>query len=481
MKKKRNAKLIYLAVLLLAAAAAVVFFLNKDTIVIDLKGNETIHVEYGSGLPEADVKAYKTGTLLRFQKKEIEVKTESDVKLNEPGTYTIRYTAEANGIKEEKTQTVIVEDTTPPVITLKTDPEHYTPFNHPYEEEGFTAEDVRDGDLSASVVSEEKDGVVYYTVTDSSGNTAKAERTIVYDDRTPPVLTLDGGAQVFVYNGDPFEDKFTAVDDCDGDVTGKVTVSGQADTNTNGSYTLTYTVTDAHENTATAERTVVVRARSLESEIKDFSKVIYLTFDDGPGRYTNQLLDILKKYDVKATFFVTAQFPRYLPVITREDAEGHTVAVHTFSHRWKDVYSSPEIYWADFDKMNDQIEKYTGKRSNIFRFPGGSANTVSKKYCKGVVTAVAQQAAQKGYVYYDWNIISGDSGNTEDTNQIYRTVITHIASNTAKGQPSCVLQHDIKDYSVAAVEGIIQWGLQHGYTFLPLSENSPTMHRTIAN
>ena len=110
-----------------------------------------------------------------------------------------------------------------------------------------------------------------------------------------------------------------------------------------------------------------------------------------------------------------------------------------------------------------------------------SSNTVSRNYCSGVVSQIAQQSKQKGYVYFDWNVSSGDAGETSSSDVVFNNVTTQIAANSQYGKPSVVLQHDIKDFSVNAVERIIQWGLENGYSFKPLTEYSFTAHHGIAN
>ncbi|HCK87471.1 MAG TPA: polysaccharide deacetylase [Erysipelotrichaceae bacterium] len=481
MKKKRKLRTGTILLVLIALTAAVLFLLNRPMIVIEMNGEAETAAEAGQEYTDAGAKAWYTGKIFRFIRSEIECKTDSQVDTSKTGDYSVTYTAEKNNVKGEAVRKVTVKDTIAPVITLVSDPEHYTRYNHPYEEEGYKAEDAFEGDLSAQVTAEEADGKVTYRVSDSSGNTAETVREIVYDDREPPVITLEGGSEVVAFNGSAWEDKFTAADDCDGDVTAKVTVEGSVDTSKNGSYTLTYRVSDEHGNSTELTRTVFVKNKGESSSAADKGHIVYLTFDDGPGGHTDRLLDILAKYDVKVTFFVTGAFPGSAHCIKRAYEEGHTVAVHTYTHDYSKVYASPEAYWNDFNKVNDIIEKQTGHRSTLFRFPGGSSNTVSKKYCKGVVTAVAQQAEAKGYKYFDWNVSSGDAGGTKETDVVYQNVISGIQSNAKRGRASVVLQHDVKGYSVDAVARIIQWGLQNGYTFMPLSENSPTAHHNIAN
>ena len=155
------------------------------------------------------------------------------------------------------------------------------------------------------------------------------------------------------------------------------------------------------------------------------SKIIYLTFDDGPGMYTKRILDVLEEYNVKATFFVTNQFPKYEYLIKNEYEKGHAIGVHTYSHNYKKIYSSFENYIDDVNKMNEIIKKYTGNFSNILRFPGGSSNTISRKYKKGIMTELTREVSNLGYTYFDWNVASGDV-NGYSKNRIYKRIIKSL-------------------------------------------------------
>lgn len=166
-------------------------------------------------------------------------------------------------------------------------------------------------------------------------------------------------------------------------------------------------------------------------------KVIYLTFDDGPSIYTKSLLDTLDKYGVKATFFVCNTGSASL--IKEIYERGHTIGIHCTTHDYSKIYKSADAYIEDFQKMQDIVYEMTGTKPILFRYPGGSSNTVSRRYCKNVINAVSNR-----------NV-------------------------------SVVLQHDIKGFSVAAVESIIKWGLANGYTFMPLDETSYSAHQKIAN
>ena len=482
--------LLLILVLLAASAGIFLFVINKWYVQVTIRGEDTIRLEYQEPYTDPGADAVFTGTLFDlpafdrwssryhdFVETSPEVTVTSDVDTDSLGTYLVSYKAEAYGRTGTAHRCVIVEDTIPPEISLKTIEDHYTLPGHPYEEEGFEAHDLHDGDLTDSVKSEEKDGVVYYTVKDASGNTGTASREIFYDDRTPPELTLNGGTKVSFYVGETWRDSYKAVDDADGDITDRVKIKGSVDDSKPGTYTLKYSVKDSWGNKTKAERKVTVK-RIVNDESKAASgKVIYLTFDDGPGPYTEDLLAILKKYKVRATFFVTHGFPKYEDMIGKEAAAGHTVAVHTYTHDYGQIYASTDAYWSDFNRMNDIVEDQTGKRTTLFRFPGGSSNTVSANYSSGIMTKLVKQAADKGYTYFDWNVSSGDAGGTTSPSGVYSNCVAGVSSHDT----SVILCHDIKSYTVEAMEDFIEWALKEGYTFLPLSPYSPTAHHGVNN
>ena len=119
----------------------------------------------------------------------------------------------------------------------------------------------------------------------------------------------------------------------------------------------------------------------------------------------------------------------------------------------------------------------TGSYTNIIRFPGGSSNTVSRKYCPGIMSRLSVAVTERGFKYFDWNVVSGDAGGTTSTDKVYSNVINGIRGKSH----AIVLQHDTKGFSVNAVERIIVWGLNNGYSFAPLTTDSPTAHQHINN
>lgn len=206
------------------------------------------------------------------------------------------------------------------------------------------------------------------------------------------------------------------------------------------------------------------------------AKIVYLTFDDGPSPHTARLLDILKKYNVKATFFVTGAGDDVL--ITREYNEGHSVGLHTFTHDYAYVYSSIDNFFQDLYRVQQRVQNATGFTSTLIRFPGGSSNVVSTYYDGGtrIMSRLSEAVTARGFTYFDWNVSSGDAGAPLPPETIYENVV-----NNLKPDYSVVLQHDIKDYSVDAVERIIDYGLKNGYTFRRLEPDSYTAHHGINN
>ena len=300
-------------------------------------------------------------------------------------------------------------------------------------------------------------------------------------DKKAPEITLNGDAEMTVEAGSEFSDPgYTATDNCDGDITDSVKVSGdKVDKDKAGKYTVTYEVSDSSGNKATATRVVSVYDPVATADtVNPGNKIIYLTFDDGPGKYTQGLLDLLDKYNVKVTFFVTNTHPDYQNLIAEEAKRGHTVAIHSASHKYNQIYTSEQAFFDDLEQMNSIIKAQTGNDASIIRFPGGSSNTVSKDYCPGIMTQLVNDVTARGLLYCDWNVSSGDANNKPiSTEQVVQNVISGVQSHNV----SVVLQHDIKDFSVNAVEQIIQWGQANGYTFLPLTTSSPMSHHRVNN
>ncbi len=198
------------------------------------------------------------------------------------------------------------------------------------------------------------------------------------------------------------------------------------------------------------------------------SKTVYLTFDDGPSKNTPKILDVLKENDVKATFFVIGkEDEESVSTLKRIVDEGHTIGIHTYTHVYKKIYRSMDSYLEDFNKIDEFIRDRTGVNPKIFRFPGGSANSICPS--KSVRKAIVSELTRRGYVYYDWNVVSGDDKSTVtpvDT-------LVHNMLKGAKGKDSVViLCHDapLCKTTPEAVNRVIQELKKQGYRFERLTE-----------
>ncbi len=437
---------------------------------LTMSGDAEMTLEYGTAYEEPGVSATLNG-------KPTEVSTEGTVDNQKLGTYTITYRASYLWLSQTAQRLVHIVDTKAPVITL-TETDQFTLPGQEYVEEGFVATDNYDGDITAKVERRVEGDKVYYTVSDSSGNQTQVIRTIRYGDVTAPVITLKGDSEITIMAGDSFKDPgFTATDNVDGDITDKVEVSGEVKNYSAGTYTLTYTVTDSFGNTAKVERKVVVKPYSKPNVEPSGDKVIYLTFDDGPGVHTQKLLNILARYDVKATFFVVNTGYNMDKLLNAIVDGGHSIGMHSVSHEYSEIYASDEAFFKDLYAMQKIIKDKTGVTTTLMRFPGGSSNRVSQNYNKGIMTRLTKAVEDQGFQYFDWNVSSGDAGGVTTADGVFQNVVSGIGSK----KNSVVLQHDIMGFSVDAVERIIIWGLNNGYTFKALTPNSPTCHHPVKN
>lgn len=442
---------------------------------IQLNGNESVNVTIKNEYKDQGFKLY-------LNEKEIDesllkVEVDNNINIDNIGQYSYKYKVVYEGEEFNLNRIVNVVDDIPPVI--KSELENVEMYS--CQKEGklnleYTATDNYDGVITNKVKETIGDDKVILSVVDSSGNETIKEIPIITTEEPSPKIVLNGKNIVYIKLNDEYiEEGAVAFGACENKLENEIVIENNVNSRVAGIYEVKYTL-NVGEKIVTKTRSVIVYDGIINNPIEQTrEKVVYLTFDDGPGQYTDELLDILKKYNVKATFFVTAQFKSYIPLIKREYEEGHSIAVHTLTHKWS-IYDSVETYIKDFDDMNNIIHEYTGTKSNIFRFPGGSSNTISKGHSKGVVSAIANEMTKRGYVYFDWNVDSCDAAGA-NSKQIYKNVTTGIE----KKNGAVVLMHDIKKNTIAVIEDIIVYALENGYTFDTLNVSSPTVHHHINN
>lgn len=190
-------------------------------------------------------------------------------------------------------------------------------------------------------------------------------------------------------------------------------------------------------------------------------KVAYLTFDDGPSCYTVPLLNVLDQYGVKASFFVVGKSsPEDITALQETVKRGHTLAVHSYSHQYKDIYQSPNAYLADFQRERDLIYNATGVEPTIYRYPGGSINSYNKATYKEIIT----EMNRRGYTYYDWNVSSGDAdANNVPPDKLYQNVM-----NGVQGKDKVIIlfhNTSAKKTTLDAMPRIIEGLKKEGYRF----------------
>lgn len=207
-------------------------------------------------------------------------------------------------------------------------------------------------------------------------------------------------------------------------------------------------------------------ASPLEDTVYE-DNTMYLTFDDGPSaECTGRVLDVLKKYNVKATFFVigfNSDDEGKKALLKRIAAEGHTIGLHTYSHDYGHIYASVDDYLSDFNKIHELVYAVTGIKADIFRFPGGSVNDYNRHVCQEIV----EEMTRRGFRYYDWNICSNDAvGYVASSSAIISSVLEQ-SGDLARG---IVLFHDsaTKLTTADALPQIIMGLQEQGYRFAAL-------------
>jgi len=191
-------------------------------------------------------------------------------------------------------------------------------------------------------------------------------------------------------------------------------------------------------------------------------KVVYLTFDDGPSKNTAAVLDVLAEKGVSATFFVIgAESERGIGLYQRILDEGHVIGLHTYTHRYSEIYANADAYMADIQKLSDHLQKTVGIRPSIFRFPGGSNNSTADP---GVLVEIKRRAEEKGLCWFDWNALGKDDRSwVADPWDIYQNIVETAGSK----KRIVVLMHDdgLRTTAAEAVSLVIDHYRQLGYRF----------------
>lgn len=467
-KKKRVIGATIVACIIIASIIGIYFYFKQPDIVFK---NEKETVELNK---DFDAKAY-IKSVKGNDVKDVKIDT-SKVNNKKVGKYKIVY--QINNKKYELEVDVV--DKKAPVLEVKDldldvgmkieakdfvekledDSETTVSFAKEYD---FT----KAGEQEISIVAEDE----------SHNKTEKtAKLTLVKDDEKP---VLKGVRDIEVSVGAKIDYLLDvkASDNRDSDPKIKVN-SDNVDTSKIGQYKVIYTVTDRSGNKNEYTKKVTVIEKQIQEVTSNGDKVVYLTFDDGPSNQTERILEILQKYNAKATFFVTGQNANYRYLIKKAHDQGHTIALHTYSHQYSKVYASVDAYFDDLNKVGQIVKEQIGFVPHYIRFPGGASNMVSAKYCKGIMTTLTQEVQNRGYQYYDWNADTTDASGTN----------VPVGRLIANGTSSCannimILAHDTaaKATTADALPSIIEHYKQRGYVFKAIDDNSFTPHQKVNN
>lgn len=204
-------------------------------------------------------------------------------------------------------------------------------------------------------------------------------------------------------------------------------------------------------------------------------KRVYLTFDDGPSSNTSRILDILKEKNVKGTFFVVGRLSdTTTPMYKRIVDEGHAIGMHSYTHKYNEIYKDTDSFIYDVEKIQLLIYEQTGVMSKLYRFPGGSSNTVSRTDIK----KLSEELNKRDIKYFDWNVVSGDASSTYGLPK--EEIVRRCTQGALAHENAVILMHDLpeKATTVEALPDIIDYFQSIGVEILPLDENSEQVHHT---
>ncbi len=223
------------------------------------------------------------------------------------------------------------------------------------------------------------------------------------------------------------------------------------------------------ENVASEEAYPHLYAKGVVVEEKLPEKVAFLTFDDGPSRNTVKILDTLKKYNIKATFFVIGEnlTEEGVEIAKRALEEGHMLGMHTETHEYDKIYRSVEDFLKDYEKLASRFVEEFGECPGIFRFPGGSYST----YINPIKENLKEELGRRGFLGYDWSVSGEDSVGTPTAASIKKNIFDSIEGQK---QP-IILLHDspCSNLTAEVLPDILERLVAEGYEFQTLQYRRP--------
>lgn len=361
-----------------------------------------------------------------------------------------------------------------PIITLLGPNPSFACSSQSYSEAGYIATDHTGQDISSQVIRQLFPNYIEYSVTDTDGRHNTVRRHLIQNSPNRIQITITGPQNLQVPVNSDYQDLgATATDLCLGDISNQI-VTNQIDTTQPGRQHIIYQIYDPNISATI----FTIRQIDVINLPDNSAGVIYLTFDDGPSDITPQILQILEQNQIKATFFVINHADAYDYLIQSAYQSGHSIGIHSYTHNYNYIYSSESAFFSDLHAIQDKVFNLTGYRTTLYRFPGGSSNTVSR-FNPGIISRLSQELRQQGFRYFDWNVSGEDSGSAKTAEAIYQNVISGLSPT----RPNVVLLHDTfgKSATAEALPRIIEYGKSHGYTFAPITNSTPVITHPINN
>lgn len=216
--------------------------------------------------------------------------------------------------------------------------------------------------------------------------------------------------------------------------------------------------------------------RSSDSPARSGAGTVYLTFDDGPSARTEEILEVLQHYGVKATFFVVGHTDRhstqmYCAILQ----QGHSLGLHSYTHDYQQIYASADACLQDIGRLDRLIFSYTGLHSRLYRFPGGSSNDFADH---GLLSQVVTRLAEQGIVYFDWNVSAGDASASPPTAE---QIVSNVVDGVRGKRQAIVLLHDAagKSNTVQALPMIIEQLQAAGFQFEQITVDTPPVQQLV--
>lgn len=199
------------------------------------------------------------------------------------------------------------------------------------------------------------------------------------------------------------------------------------------------------------------KEKEIQNKSCNFKKIAYITIDDGPSKYTDDILNILNKHNVKCTFFLIDRNMNTYPEKVKKIVEsGNTAGLHSVSHDIHKLYKTNISAREEFDINNNTLYKITGRYSNLVRLPYGSKPYASKDIYNNLVNA--------GYKIWDWNI------DTQDWKSTSNEILENAKVYSKNKNEIIILIHE-KKQTVEALDSLISYLVKEGYNISPINES----------